>query len=110
MHEPKLHAILPRPHDYNICDFRYLFDTEEPSQSFIDLTLRNHAETVTLRFWQPTKLKIEEGFPNSTGGMVFYDRTGDQLENITIEVADFESSHGSITFFARRVEIIARKP
>jgi len=107
MHNHKLHSILPNPHEFEICDFRFHIDHAERSQSFIEMTLQKDTETVTLRFWQPVNLKIEEGFPQATRGMVFYDRSADQLENITIEVADFESSWGAITFLARSVEKIS---
>ena len=39
--------------------------------------------------------------------MVFYDRSGDWMEDIGVEVADIEASQGSITFCARCVEQIA---
>jgi hypothetical protein len=104
MDEPKLHPILDRPHEYDVSDFRYHVDREDPGESFIELTLQKNTDSVTLRFWQPINLKIEEGFPQSTGGMVFYDRAADGLENIKVEVADFESSWGAITFCARSVE------
>lgn len=106
MDEPKLHPILDRPHEYVVCDFRYRIDREDPSVSFIEMTLRKNSDSVTLRFWQPINLKIEEGFPQTTGGMVFYDREADGLEGIKVEVADFESSWGAITFCARSVEKI----
>lgn len=83
-------------------------DKEDPSQSFIDMTLLKHSESVTLRFWQPINLKIEQGFPRPTRGMVFYDLSADQLENIGIEVADFEASWGAVTFSAKSVEKISR--
>jgi hypothetical protein len=103
MSNSRLHSILSNPHEYDLCEFRYHVD-DDPHQSFVDLTLRNHAESVTLRFWRPRKLKIEEGFPQATGGMVFYDLSADGLEDIGIEVADFEACPGSVTFFAKSVE------
>ncbi|BEU97461.1 hypothetical protein ACDW_31660 [Acidovorax sp. DW039] len=106
MDEPKLHPILNRPNEYAISDFRYHVDREQPSESFIEMTLQKNMDSVTLRFWQPANLKIEEGFPRPTRGMVFYDRSADGLENTKIEVADFESSWGAITFCARGVEIV----
>lgn len=108
MEEPKLHSIIHKPHEYKICDFNYHVDHEDPSESFIDMTLQKEAEIVTLRFWGPRNLKTEEGFPQPTGGMVFYDRSADGLEDIKVEVADFEASWGAVTFSARSVEKIAR--
>lgn len=104
MDELKLHPILHRPHEYDVSDFRYHIDREEPSESFIEMTLQKSTDSITLRFWQPINLKIEEGFPQPTRGMVFYDRAADGLENIGVEVADFESSSGALTFFAHSVE------
>jgi len=104
MDELKLHPILDRPHEYDIGDFRYHVDRDVPSESFIEMTLWKNTDSVTLRFWQPINLKIEEGFPQPTRGMVFYDLAADGLEDIRVEVADFECSWGSLTFCARSVE------
>lgn len=103
----KTHPILRHPHQYDICEFHYHIDRENPGDSFIDMTLQKDTETVVLRFWQPVDLKIDEGFPQKTGGMVFYDLSGDGLENIRIKVADEEASHGAVTFFARDVEMVS---
>lgn len=106
MIERKLHSILSGSHEYELGEFRYHVDKEDPSGSFIDMTLRKKSESVILRFWQPINLKIEEGFPRPTSGMVFYDLSADGLEDIGVQVADFESSWGSVTFSARHVEKI----
>ncbi|MFC3625981.1 hypothetical protein ACFOKJ_07500 [Vogesella amnigena] len=98
------HPILPSPHEYDISSFHYHIDSNDAGQSFIDMTLTRNRQVVTLRFWQPVSLKIEEGFPQPTRGMVFYDHSADGLENITVEVSDFEASPGAVTFFARSVE------
>ncbi|MBS1157070.1 MAG: hypothetical protein H6R07_2994 [Proteobacteria bacterium] len=107
MSEPKLHSVLSKPHEYELSEFRYHVEKKDPSLSFIDMTLQKNAESVTLRFWQPINLKIEEGFPQPTGGMVFYDLSADGLENIGVKVADFEASWGSVTFSAKIVEKIS---
>lgn len=107
MHTQKLHPILQAPHTYELADFRYHVDKNDPAQSFIDMTLVKDADAVTLRFWQPVNLKIEAGFPCPTGGMVFYDVSADCLENIGVEVSDFEASLGAITFSAKSVERIS---
>jgi hypothetical protein len=106
MNEQKYHSILYRPDEYEITDFHYRMDKEDSKRSFIDMTLTKNADTVTLRFWQPINLKIEERFPEPTGGMVFYDLSADGLENIGIEVADKEATLGSVTFSAKSVEKI----
>jgi hypothetical protein len=105
--EPKLHSVLSKPHEYELTEFYYHVEKEDPGQSFIDITLRKNNESVKLKFWQPTNLRIEEGFPQPTCGMVFYDISANGLENIGVEVADFEASWGSVTFFAKSVEKIS---
>jgi hypothetical protein len=106
MLEKKLHSILSNSHEYKLCDFHYHVDFSDPNESFIEMSLQKNLERVTLRFWQPIKLKIEEGFPQATGGMVFYDVSTHGLEDIGVEVADFEASWGSVTFSAKYVEKI----
>ena len=106
MFEHKIHPILDRPHQYRVTEFKYVIDWEEPRLSFIDMRLCFNSDQVLLRFWQPVNLSIEAGFPYPTSGMVFYDRCADSLQDISIEVADFESSNGSILFSAREVERI----
>lgn len=109
MERPPHHTILDMPHEYDIVDFRYSVDRQEPDQSFIDLTLEKNGDVVALRFWKPINLIIEQGFPAATGGMVFYDVSSYHLEGIGVEVADFEASNGSITFSARSVERVTRE-
>jgi len=92
------------PHQYEVVDFRYFVNRQEPEQSFIDMTLEKDGEMALLRFWKPINLIIEQGFPMATGGMVFYDVSPYHLEGIGVEVADFEASNGSITFSAKSVE------
>jgi hypothetical protein len=106
MSNRKLHAVLESPHEYELVEFRYVVDKEDFRQSFVEMRLQKDSHFVSLKFWQPTHLKIEEGFPEATGGMVFYDLSGQYLEDIRIEVTDFESNWGAITFFARDVERI----
>jgi hypothetical protein len=107
MLEPKSHSILLNPFEYDIVDFRFFVDQDDHGQSFIDMTLKKDADTVTLRFWRPIKLKIEEGFPIGTSGMVFYDVSDNGLEDIGVEVADFECLSGAVTFFAKSVERVS---
>ena len=55
-----------------------------------------------LRFTKPTSLSIEAGFPRR-GGLFFVDHRDSQMENISIEAIDLESSHGAVRFFAESV-------
>lgn len=100
------HPVLHRPHEYELTELSYCIDRVDDSRSYVDMTLRKDGCIERLRFWQPRQLKIEEGFPVATGGMVFYDLSADGLENVGVEVADFEATPGAITFFARSVERI----
>ena len=76
---------------------------ESPEESFLDLRLEKNGLIRSLRFWCPKNLKIEEGFPQPTGGMQILDVSSRQLEGVAVEVSDFESSWGAITFMARSV-------
>ena len=102
----KLHPVLERPHEFDVADFRYVVDRENPSSSFIDMKLVRGEGEVFLRFWEPRNLSIEQGFPQATRGMVFYDRSGDWLDGIGVEVADFEATGGAVLFSARSVELV----
>ncbi len=104
MSKPKEHSILQSPWQYDIEDFHYHVDGNNPDESYIDMNLRKDQVLVKLRFHRPVNLKIEAGFPSATRSMVFYDVSGAFLENIGVEVADFEASQGSVTFTARSVE------
>ena len=57
-----------------------------------------------LRFWRPQSLKIEEGFPSPTNGMIILDVSNRNMEGIGIKVHDFEGSQGAVTFWAANVE------
>ncbi len=103
MSKPKEHSILQSPWQYDVEDFHYHVDHNNPDKSYIDMNLKKGEVLVKLRFHRLV-LKIEVGFPNATRGMVFYDVSNDFLENIGVEVADFEASQGSVTFSAKSVE------
>lgn len=97
------HPIIKRPHEYRIVGLRYEMNWESPEESFLDLRLEKDGLVRNLRFWAPRDLKIEEGFPQPTGGMQILDVSSRQLEGVTVEVSDFEASWGDITFLARSV-------
>lgn len=98
------HKILESPHLYDIVYFAYKFDDEDSAKSYIDLHLKKDGNVCKLRFWEPQDLEIEKGFPYATGGMYFEDVSSHGLESINVYVGDFESNHGSITFWAKKVE------
>ncbi len=88
---------------YDIVRFDYNADPEDCANDFLDLILRKGHVTRRLRFLQPSGLKIEEGFPASTHGMIILDISHRQWDRKRIEVADFEASHGAVTFYADEV-------
>jgi len=98
-----IHPIIDRPHEYKISRFDYHNDLDEPRNSFIDLTLRRDDSERRLRFLRPQRLVIDEGFPSPTGGMIILDIRDRQWEDLRVEVADYEASHGSVTFCAADV-------
>jgi len=58
---------------------------------------------VRLRFERPRQLVINEYFPTQMG-LFISDISEQQLEDLTVEVGDYEN--GSIRFFAKSVERI----
>jgi hypothetical protein len=106
MTHPPEHTVLDLPFEYDIVDFRYHVDRYDNARSYIDIGLEKPGDMVQLRFWGPQKLVIEDGFPNATGGMIIYDISSYEWENIGVEVADFESARGAVTFYAKSVERI----
>ena len=101
--ESPVHTIIDRPHEYDVIRFDYNHDPKDHTHSYIDLTLRKGGILRRLRFLRPQSLKIEEGFPGSTHGMVILDIRHRQLDGLGVEVADLEASPGAITFFAAEV-------
>lgn len=98
------HPIIERPWEYDIVEFHYHVDTDDRSKCYIDMSLAKGETVRRLRFWSPRTLKIEEGFPNPTSGMVILDVRHRQMQDIGIHVWDFEASQGAITFWASDVE------
>ncbi len=96
------HPIIERPYEYAIADLRYHMGLDG-SEPFLDLTLVRGDTTRRLRFLAPQNLCIDRGFPAPTGGMVILDVRGRRLDRLKVEVADWEASHGGITFYARDV-------
>lgn len=102
MLEDPIHPIIRSPHEYSIVSLHFEI-RQEDSEGFLDLELRRNEVVRKLRFFSPQNLKIEEGFPVTTGGMVILDVRGRQWDNIGVHVDNFEASPGRITFWARDV-------
>jgi len=96
------HPIIERPYEYAIADLRYHMGLDG-SEPFLDLILVRGGTTRRLRFLSPQNLQIEHGFPAPTSGMVILNVRGRQLDRLGVQVADWEASHGGITFYARDV-------
>ena len=97
------HPIVERPWEWQIAEFRYVRDLPTESNSFIELTLTRAGVIRRLRFRAPRDIQIEPGFPRPTGGIRILDIRARQWDGIGVEMADFESSHGAVTFRARDV-------
>ncbi|HEY1598017.1 MAG TPA: hypothetical protein VGG64_00345 [Pirellulales bacterium] len=98
-----LHSIIESPHEYTVVRFDYHNDPDDWKNSHVDLVLRRQGEVRRLRFLRPQSLKIEEGFPSPTHGMIILDIRDRKWDGLNIEVADFEASPGKILFYAQDV-------
>ena len=96
-----IHPIIERPHTFDIVRFEY--HCEDMLGTHLDLTLKRGDEVRRLRFMNPQSLRIGEGFPQSTHGLVILDIRHRQWEGLGVEVDDCENSNGSITFVAAEV-------
>lgn len=103
MQEERHHPIIARPWEYEIVGLDFAREPGKSAGKYIDLTLSRGAEVRRLRFFEPTSISIEEGFPSRTGGMRILDTSARQLEGIGVQVTDVEGSHGALRFFASSV-------
>ena len=98
------HPIIKDPWNYYITDFHYHLDEDSWEKAYIVMTLVKDSIVRRLRFWNPSGLMIEEGFPYPTHGMVILDVRSRQWGGIGVEVGDIEASNGKVTFWAYDVE------
>lgn len=97
------HPILAEAWCYEIVGFcldRRPFDGGEPH---LDLTLERGNSRRIFRFWSPRNIEIERGGPCMTSGLVIKDLRSRGMEDIGVEVDDFEGTRGSVRFVARDV-------
>ena len=108
----KHHSIIKNPWEYRIIDFRYVCDSFSFLEHYFDIKLTKDSDVRNLRFIAPKELKIGEGFPAFISGIQILDLSEKQLEDIGVEVCDFddeasfcdvETHLGSITFYAKKV-------
>jgi hypothetical protein len=98
-----VHLIVDKPWQFDIVRFDLHHDPGDRRTDYLDLWLRWGSEVRRLRFTQPSSIKIEPGFPQPTRGMIILDVRHWGWEDVGVWVADFEASHGSVTFYAKDV-------
>lgn len=98
-----LHPIVDKPWQFDVVRFDLHHNPDNRRADYLDLWLKRGSEVRRLRFTQPSSIKIEEGFPAPTGGMIILDVRHWGWEDVGVQVADFEASPGSVTFYAKEV-------
>jgi len=98
----KIHPIINKPHEYEVIFFSLKKDTEAHESTYIELHLKKNSEIKKLQFIQPVDLEIEKGFYGNICGMEILDIKDHQLDNIGVQVRNFEQDAG-ITFMAKEV-------
>ena len=96
------HPVLPDAWRYDIVALRLELKPENGAEPFLDLTLDLDGNRLTLRFFSPQSIEIEEGDPVS-GGLKILDVSARQLDGLRVRVDDYEGSSGSLRFWARDV-------
>jgi hypothetical protein len=95
------HPILKQPWTYEVVEFHFVAATED-TESFLDLSLRRGSELRRLRFFSPQDISLASGFP-SCPGLFISDVSSAQMENIRVQVGDYEVGPGGMSFWARHV-------
>lgn len=97
------HPTFTNLYQYDIIGFTLECSYFDNTEYSLTNTFRKNNTIRVLKFLEPTQIEIEKGFPEPTGGFQILDITERQMENINIEVSDFESSYGVVNFYARDV-------
>lgn len=96
-----LHPIIERPAEFDIirldCHGGNLLGTH------LDLTPQRGNELRRLRFADPQRLQLEDGFPRSPCHLAILDIRHRQWEWLGVEVINLEASPGAVTFVAADV-------
>lgn len=98
-----VHPILDQAWQYDIIRFDLQWKHEDWRSSHLDLWLRRGEELKRLRFVCPTAIRIDEGFPEPTRGMVILDVRHWGWEDVAVAVRNFENSRGGLSFNAKDV-------
>ena len=88
---------------YRLTSFNYDCSSDNQEEHSIEIGFQLNNDVRKLCFEAPVRLKVEEGFPNITSRLEIIDVSSYQLENITVQVSDFELSEGGLCFYAKRV-------
>ena len=101
MRDPE-HPILPGACEYEIIALRLEREQAEDMEPYLDLVLRRGQQRRVLRFWSPQNLEVARGGPTMTHGLAIYDIRARGLDQLSVEVDDFEDRN--VSFVARDVE------
>ncbi|MCI5144302.1 MAG: hypothetical protein D3923_01955 [Candidatus Electrothrix sp. AR3] len=96
----KPHTIIDKPHLYDVVYIEWNINPYDYKESHLILHLQKDDMIKKLKFIQPTEVEIEKGFNGVTcSGMEIIDVKDRQLDNIKVQVRNFEQDAG-ITFMA----------
>jgi hypothetical protein len=91
--------------NFRLTEFRYHVSVDPYDESFIEMIASSSGNTRHLRFAQPRRLKVDEGFEGCLSGMVIKDITSRQWGGIGVEVGNLEQDPG-LTFIAKSMEVL----
>ncbi len=100
------HEVLPDPHNYDLVGLDLQLAPPHNAEPYLDLTFDSRSRRLTLRFFSPRQLSIEEDGPSSLG-LEILDISGHGLDNLTVRVDNYESTGGAVRFVARTVEVVS---
>jgi hypothetical protein len=100
------HSVLPDPHNYDLVGLNLQLAPPHNAEPFIDLTFESRRRKLTLRFFSPRQLSLEEDGPSSLG-LEILDISAHRLDQLTVRVDNYESSGGAVRFVARTVEVVS---
>ncbi|MFL5730267.1 MAG: hypothetical protein ACJ75J_12345 [Cytophagaceae bacterium] len=103
----KNHPLSEKLSEHKVSKLYYDFSYQDIDKHFIEITLKHEESVKVLKFHSPVNIKIEDGFPNPKGGIEMKDDQLDGQAMLYVKVSDFETSHGSITFWAKEVKEIS---
>ena len=107
MDDPPIHPIIESPHLYEVVGFNYQRPTDD--EPYVDVTLRLGDTERTLRFYAPSEVELEVGFPMCSG-LRITDVSAHQLSGIRVRVDCVEPITGAMRFWARDVADLDSSP